>query len=170
MAKLIKLEAMELPKVYVVGKEIKVKMEDVMGAGNPIPAFWEKCIAEGIFELLGKQSMYAGGDWVGFMTDWSEADGTFIYSCGMMLTEGVAPTAEYTVHEIAPSKVWVSWIQGKDIADVCCNAHCLTGAALKEKGQDLDKIKWTMEVYNCPRFTTADENGEIVLDYYVPVG
>lgn len=169
MAKLIKLEMIDLPQVYVVGKEIKVEMKDVMGGDNPIPAFWEKCIAEGVFETLSKQSMYGAGSWVGFMTDWQEADGVFSYSCGMMLTEPVAPTAEYTVRTIEAGKVWVSWIQGKDIADVCGNAHCLTGAVLKAKEQDLDKIKWTMEVYSCPRFTTADANGEIILDYYVPV-
>ena len=171
MAKLIKLQSMELPKVYVVGKEIKVKMQDIMGGNNPIPALWEKCMSDDTFQELSKQKAHSTGDWVGLMTDWDEANGTFDYTCGMMLVDGVAPAPEYSVHELAATKVWASWVQGKDINDVCKEAHCLTAKALAEQGVNIQESSngWCMEVYNCPRFTVPDSSGNIILDYYIAV-
>lgn len=168
MAKLIKLETIDLPKVYVVGKEIKVNMEEMMKGNSPIGEFWEKCMNDDTFETLQKQNVYSN-DYVGFMTDWDKGDGNFIYSCGMLLLDSIAPTDEYTVREIAPTKIGLSWIQGKDITDVCVNAHDMTIEALKENGQAIGNMSWSMEVYNSPRFTNPDENGNIILDYYVPL-
>ncbi len=168
MAKLIKLETIDFPKVYVVGKEIKVKMEDVMGANNPIGAFWGKCMSDGTFEELSKLKVYSN-DYVGFMTDWDMGTDYFVYSVGMLFNESTTPSSEYTVREIAPAKVAVSWVQGKDTADVCSNAHTITEEALREKGLAMSSVGWCMEVYNNPRYTTPDENGTIILDYYVPV-
>ena len=47
-------------------------------------------------------------------------------------------------------------------------AHELTNKAMEEKGYINDGFAWSMELYNCPRFTTPDEQGRIILDYYIP--
>lgn len=168
MAKLIKLETTQLPKVYVVGKEIRVKMSDIMGENNPLGGFWGKCMSDGTFNELAKQNVYSN-DYVGLMVDWDAGDGYFVYICGMLLKDDVTPGSEYTVRELGSTKIAVSWVQGTDTADVCMNAHNITAEALKEKGIDIETIGWCMEVYNHPRYTTPDANGEIILDYYVPI-
>jgi len=169
VAKLIKFEVKELPKIYLVGKELRYDMEVHMKGDNRIPAFWEKCFAENIFSTLEKQSDYVYDPaYVGVMMDWDKGDGNFSYICGMLFKEGISAPEGFVLREIAAGKVGLSWIKGKDTADVCSNAHVLTEQALKDAGFRYDKIKWCMELYNCPRFTTPDENGEIILDYYIP--
>lgn len=40
---------------------------------------------------------------------------------------------------------------------------------MNEQGDKFDKnTLWCMKLYNCPRFTTPMDNGEIILDYYIP--
>lgn len=169
MAKLIKFEVKQLPKIYLVGKELRYDMEVHMKGDNRIPAFWEKCFAENIFSTLEKQSDYVYDTaYVGVMIDWDKGDGNFSYICGMLFKEGIPAPEGFVLREIAAGKVGLSWIKGKDTADVCSNAHVLTEQAIKDAGFPYDKIKWCMELYNCPRFTTPDENGEIILDYYIP--
>lgn len=169
MAKLIKFEIIELPKIYLVGKELRYSMEVHMKGDNRIPAFWGKCFTDGIFCTLEAQPDYIYDPaYVGVMMDWDKGDGDFSYICGMLFKEAIPVPEGFVLREINAGKVGVSWIKGKDTADVCSNAHTLTEQAIKDAGFNFDKMKWCMELYNCPRFTTPDEIGEIILDYYIP--
>lgn len=169
MAKLIKFEVVELPRIYLVGKELRYNMEEHMKGDNRIPAFWYKCFADNIFSILEKQPDYIlDPAYVGLMMDWDKGDGNFSYICGMLFKEGVTVPEGFVLREIGTEKAGLSWIKGKDTADVCSNAHVLTEQAIKEAGLRSDRMKWCMELYNCPRFTTPDEDGQIILDYYIP--
>ena len=169
MAKLIQLEIKELGEWCVAGKPIQSQL----GMVNPIPAFWDTCFADGTFaklEALGEQVLCP--DYVGFMTDWVGGDGPFTYIVGMMMKPGLSLPQEgyegFVSRSVAASTAAIGYIQGDSTPDVCMNAHELTSAALEEKGFILGGSDWCMELYNCPRFTTPDENGQIILDYYAP--
>lgn len=169
MAKLIKFEVDKLPKLYLVGKELRYNMEALMKGDNRIPAFWDKCFTDEVFSTLEKQSEFIFNNaYVGVMMDWDMGDGDFSYICGMLFNEGVTAPEGFVLREIEATKVGIGWIKGKDTADVCSNAHVLTEQEIKDVGLCTGKMKWCMELYNCPRFTTPDENGEIILDYYIP--
>ena len=45
--------------------------------------------------------------------------------------------------------------------------QCL--AALREQGFVRDENNWCMERYQCPRFTTPDEHGCVILDYAISI-
>lgn len=70
--------------------------------------------------------------------------------------------------------VGVNWIYGKESGDNIYGMHNECEKKLKENGWE-DKLVsidgeeriWTFERYNCPRFTTPDEKGNIILDYGV---
>ena len=170
MAKLAKFEIIDLPKTYVVGKSLKVSDESCMSGENPMPAFWGQCFEEGLFGVLEQQTEFIYDDaYVGLMCDWGTGDGHFTYIVGMPMNEGASVPDGCVIREIPASKVAVGWIQGKEGPELYGNEHQLTDAALKEAGHSGDNAKWCMELYNCPRFTTPDENGEVIVDYYIPL-
>jgi len=170
MAELIHFETKELPDLVVIGKEIRYSMEKLMQGDNPLPKFWGTCFEEGIFGALESQAEHVFDDsYVGFMTDWDLGDGDFSYVVGMMMKEGAQIPDGYAVKKLPACKAAVGWIRGDDTADVCSAAHEMTVGALKEKGHQCETMRWSMELYNCPRFTTPDNEGKITLDYYVPV-
>ncbi len=166
MAELIQLEIKELGPWCVAGKALKV----TMGPENPIPAFWEACFADGTFSTLESQKSWVlCPDYVGFMTDWQGGDNTFLYICGMMMKPGfIAPEGGFVSRPVEASSAAVGWIRGESTPDVCMPAHEFTSKVMEEKGYTSEGFAWSMELYNCPRFTTPDEQGRITLDYYIP--
>ncbi|WP_024833748.1 GyrI-like domain-containing protein [Ruminiclostridium josui] len=170
MSELIKFEVKRLPGVKIVGKELRYNMEALMKGDNRIPDFWDKCFADGIFSLLEDQTDFIfDSSYVGVMLDWDKGDGDFSYIVGMLMKDGVSVPEGYYHKDLEETDVAIGWIKGKNTADVCSSAHPLTEQAIKEKGYKCDNMKWCMELYNCPRYTTPDENGHIVLDYYIPI-
>ena len=170
MGELIKFEIGELPDILIVGKEIRHSMEALMKGDNPIPAFWDLCFSEGIFAELEDQSGNIHDPaYVGVMVDWDRGDGDFSYIVGMLMKTGADVPDGFICREVNATKVAIGWIKGADVADVCSKAHEYTEKALKAEGFTCKKITWCMELYNCPRFTEPDENGDIILDYYIPI-
>lgn len=170
MGELIKFEVKRLPNLKLVGKEIRYNMELHMQGENRIPDFWDKCFADEIFLPLEKQADFIyDKDYVGVMLDWNKGDGDFSYVIGMLMKDGVNVPEGYYCTDIDETDVAIGWIKGKNTPDVCSSAHSLTERALLENGYKCNNIKWCMELYNCPRFTTPDENGNIILDYYIPI-
>lgn len=163
--KLVNLQVKELPRMYVVGRAIRVKMDM---EENPIPALWDRCFAEGTFETLeALEDYHLDKDYVGWLGDWSED--SFVYICGMLMKPEVPVPEGFDWRELAPAKAGVGWIKGR-VPEVLFHAHDLTLEALLEAGYEPDHgAGWSMELYNCPRYTNPDENGELILDYYIAV-
>lgn len=165
MPKLVKLEVVELPSLLVVGKELHLPGNmDV----NPIPEFWQQCFAHGTFAVLEALDEYlVERDYVGWIGDW---DGEyFYYICGMLLKPGAPVPEGFVQRELPPTKVAVAWIQGPE-EEVIPYAHSITVQAAEQQGYSYDQgPNWSLELYNCPRYTEPNEQGEVILDYYLPV-
>ncbi|ACL74788.1 hypothetical protein, partial [Ruminiclostridium cellulolyticum] len=58
MSELVKFEVKKLPRIKLVGKELRYNMEAHMKGDNRMPAFWDKCFANEIFLLLEKQTEF----------------------------------------------------------------------------------------------------------------
>ncbi len=169
MAELIQFEVKELPKLVVVGKALRHNMEALMKGDNPIGGFWDKCFGENVFAPLEAQgSRIYDPSYVGIMCDWDRGDGDFSYIVGMMMRPGATVPEGYDTWEIQPTKAAVSWLRGENVGDVCSCAHGATEQAMRERGIAPEGMPWCMELYNCPRFTTPDDQGRITLDYYIP--
>ena len=170
MAELVHFEVKDFPETTLIGKELRYSMELLMKGDNRIPAFWDACFADGTFIRLEAQKDFVlDGSYVGAMQDWDKGDGDFSYICGMLMKSGAA-VPEGCISRVLPaSRIAVGWIKGKDTPDVSSVAHALTEGRLKEEGFTNEKMAWCMEVYTCPRFTTPDADGNIILDYYIPL-
>ena len=168
MSELIRFEIRELPRLYLVAKELRYSMEALMQGDNRLPAFWGQCFGDGTFETLDKCGAPYEDASVGLMADWDKGDGDFSYLIGVLFTSPVEIPAGFIGRTLEPCSAAIGWLRGKDTADVCGDAHEKVEAALREKGLSCDNMPWSMELYNCPRFTTPDENGLLTLDYYIP--
>jgi len=163
MADLIKINFIEMPKVLVVGKTLEVDWTKIH-ENNPIPAFWDECFRDGLFKKLEALEEYVYDPaYVGYMNMHS-------YTCGMLMKLGCPePADDFKKYEIIPTTAAVGWIKGHE-KDVFMSAHKLTEKALEEWGYRYNpNCRWSMEFYNCPRFTEKDEEGKVILDYYIPV-
>ncbi|MFV0399442.1 MAG: GyrI-like domain-containing protein [Oscillospiraceae bacterium] len=170
MAELVKFEIKEFPNLILAGKEIRHDNEAQMNGDNPLPAFWDKCFGDGTLTTLeGLGDQVFDDAYVGIMRDWLRGDGMFSYVVGMFLKEGAELPEGFVGYLIPAGPVAVGWIQGNDTMDVCSVAHEFTEKALREQGRTCNNMTWCGEVYGCPRYTEPDENGKIILDYYIPL-
>jgi len=162
MAELIEFFIKDLPKLRVVGKTIGVDWQKI-GENNPIPAFWDKCFKDGTFAKIEENpDRIHDPSYVGYMTMNS-------YTCGMLVQPDFPVPKGYQFNDLEPVKVAIGWIKGQD-KDVFMNAHSLTDKALRTMGYIFnEKSGWSMELYNCPRFTERDAAGNVIMDYYIPV-
>ena len=175
MASCVQLTITQYPKLYLMGRPLVVDYQAMMATGdNPIPAFWDECFYAGLFdEIEASGEALLNHDFVGWMGD-MQPDGTGLYTCGMLFTSIADATLlpkGTTVIEIAAGEVAIAWIKGAQVTEVCGQAHILIAEALAAKGRPIisEDVAWSMEVYNCPRFTDPDEEGNIILDYVVPL-
>lgn len=166
MAELIKMQYVTMPASVVVGKSITVSMSEM--ANNPIPAFWGRCFEQGLFAPLEAQAdMVVEDSYVGWMRFLSQD--SFEYVCGMLMKPGCQIPGGYLAIEKPETDVAIGWVQGKE-SDVYPAAHHLTEQGMINDGYKMNmQAGWSMELYNCPRFTTPNEQGLIILDYIIPV-
>lgn len=171
MAEFVKLTITPIPRLYAVGKALRADMNATMGPDNPLPAFWGQCMQDKTLDTVQaqyKDQLYSN-DQIGLMYDWQGGDGLFTYMIGMLLTEKPTTLPEgYETFTLSPIDVAIGWVRGKNGPDLFQPAHKMTEEALAQAGYIADDIPWSLELYNCPRFTTPDADGNVILDYWLP--
>lgn len=171
MAQLIRFEKKQLPNLSVVGKKFVLRSKN-HAEHNQMPEFWARCFADGTFATLeGMRDCLFDESYVGWMGDWSPWDapgGSYTLIIGMLMRDEPELPTGFTRHELPATDAAVSWVKGKESA-VFGSAQELTEQAIRESGGSCDNMSWCIEMYNCPRFTKKDENGECILDYIVPL-
>lgn len=172
MAELIHFEFVNLPPCRVIGRELTLSMEE-MAKANPVPAFWGKCFEENAFaplEALG-DALYNDAlvDAAGAYLDWMgdvEPDGRFRCLVGMLAKPGAEPPEGYAFKDLPAGTLALGQIKGPE-NEIYSQSESLVMPLIKKAGKK--PAGYMMEVYVCPRFTTPDENGCVVLDYYMEV-
>ena len=165
MAKLVELLFKDFAATRVIGKSIVVQM----GAENPVPAYWETCMNEGIFQVLEALGP-SNSAYVGWMGEWNAETETYTYMVGMLFPAWTVVPKGYDYRDLAPCVMGIGYIQGVE-PDIYTNAHGLTEEALAESDYAPDySYGYSMEVYAEERFVQPmqEGKGEAILDYYVP--
>lgn len=171
MARVVKFEIVDLPKLYLVGKEERFNIQDFMKGEVLVSDFWVRCYEDGTFATLERQSDFLyDPSRIGLTIDWDMGAGCFTYFCGMRFIEGVTVPEGYAVRELTGEKAGLCWIKGKDATDIHSIAHRATEQAIKDAGYVPVPTNWSMIINHHQRYTTPDENGEIILDYYMAIG
>ncbi len=91
----------------------------------------------------------------------------FEYWIGMFFPENTKVPAGYMYTDINSGDVGTCWIYGnEDNGEIYGQeAHDMCMAKIKEEGWQVSKDSCFFERYNCPRFTTPDDKGKVILDY-----
>lgn len=91
----------------------------------------------------------------------------FEYWIGMFFSAGTQIPEGYSYIDIAEGDIATCWIYGNEsngeLYGIEPHNKCM--GKIAEQGWALQDNPWFFERYNCPRFTTPDEKGNVILDY-----
>ena len=145
-------------QLKLVGKRYTDADRDSSGTFGEKWGLWHR---NGWFSQLEKSGTSPDGSYVGAMRITEQG---FEYWIGMLLTQEETPQGFDAVN-IPAENLAVCYLYGKDgSADIFgMEAHEACVSAWEEKGWL--PSGWYFERYNCPRYTSPDKKGNVILDY-----
>lgn len=165
MATIIKTYKQNMPASRFIGK----KYGDDDRVNGFFGVKWGEWFKHGWFAILGT----AAGDntlfedsnaYIGLMRH--SDNEPFQYWIGIFCPENTKVPEGFEKIDIPASSLGVSWVYGQEPDVYCQEPQC--AEKLKEAGYLISKDEndacWFFERYTCPRFTTPDEQGNIILD------
>lgn len=163
---LIKTYTQDMPATRFIGR----KYGDADRVNGSFGQRWEEAFADGLFPAIeaaenGGSFFEDGSAYIGLMRCCGDA---FAYYIGKFTAPGTA-VPDGMVHVDFPAvKLGVGWVYGHENTGelYCCEDDVMR--ALSEAGvlpkRDAEGALWLFERYQCPRFTTPDEKGCVILD------
>lgn len=165
-AEIIKVYKEHLPSLRFIGKRY-TNADRIGGFGHK----WGEWFENGWFETLEKlgEANDIENGYLGLMRCDSGFENSFEYWIGMFLPVETAVPEGFEFIDLKESDVAVCWIKGKEDEGIYA-MHDACIAKVQENGmgnfrEDDNNRACFFERYNCPRFTTPDENGDVILDY-----
>lgn len=167
MYEIIKSYVQRVPAVRFIG--IKYGDEDRVNGG--FGSQWGEWFAndrfsklEGLLTEEFKASYEDAEAYLGFMR-WKDGE-PFQYWIGMFLPVGTDVPEGFGYIDIPEAKLGVCWLQGPDEELYCKEDKCAERTVKDgyEIIQDKEGAWLFFERYACPRFTSKDEEGRIILD------
>jgi len=127
---------------------------------------WEEFFQNGWFDILEKSGGNSEFDYLGMKRI---KNGELEYWIGMIFPENAEIPRAFEFVDVEELDYVVFWLYGKsgELTGMSCHEKCLE--ELKEIERKRKEDNWCIERYNCPRFTTPDEKGNVILDYYISV-
>lgn len=170
----------EITRVYKetvpASRFIGIKYGDSDRQNGGFGSKWEDWFARRRFDTLEKlidtdfaKAFEDSGAYIGLMR-FREGE-PFEYWIGMFLQEGAPVPAGFDFVDFPESALGVCWLYGEEGSLYGLEHICYQ--KLLEEGHkivpDKDGAVWFFERYGCPRFTTPDDKGNVILDicYYV---
>ena len=98
-------------------------------------------------------------------------NGELEYWIGFFCPADTEVPGGYEAVDISPRRYAVLWRRGDEHNGEIygLEAHNLCLEELKRSGWVRREDDWCFERYNCPRFTTPDDQGRVILDYGISV-
>ncbi|GHV34253.1 hypothetical protein FACS18949_09960 [Clostridia bacterium] len=165
---------MEIVKVYTealpASRLIGLRYVDADRLNGSFGHKWGEWFHNGRFAELEKLgSLPENGDaYVGAMR---VADGVFEYWIGMFFPKDTPPLQGFEYADVPALNYATFWLYGDEksgeLFGMDAHERCLD--EIKRRGWARKDDDWCMERYNCPRFTTPDDKGNVILDYCVSV-
>ena len=154
-----------LPATRFIGR----KYSDADRVNGSFANKWGEWFSQGYFETLEQltisEPFFEDSDaYIGLMR-WKEGE-PFEYWIGMFRPKDTPVPAGFDFVDFPESTLGVVWLYGKEGNLYSHEDAC--GNTLVQRGEtvitDVQGALWFFERYACPRFTTPDELGNVVLD------
>ena len=167
MAEIIKVYKQNVEAMRFIGK----KYGDDDRVNGDFSARWGDWHENGWFDTVEGQfdgnlteAIEDGGSHIGLMRGGHGSP--FEYWIGLFMPEGTAIPDGFVSVDFPAGNLGVCWIYGKEEEVFMLEGQC--GERLENEGFDVD-TEWCFERYSCPRFTTPDEKGNVIIDicFYV---
>ena len=167
MAEIIKVYRQNVGALRFIG----MKYGDGDRIDGNFGAKWDEWHKNGWFGTVENQigvklkEIYEDGDsYIGLMRGGHGSP--FEYWIGIIMPEGTAVPDGFLSIDFPAGDLGVCWIYGKEDEVFMLEGKC--GERLEKEGFSVD-TEWCFERYNCPRYTTPDDKGNIILDicFYV---
>ena len=161
MAKIIKVFKDEIPNLRFIGK----KYSDYDHWGEWFQNGWFDLLESSIGGIDKILSVWEnGGGYIGIER---KADGQpFEYFIGMLTPENTVVPEDFIGIDFNNLCLGTCWIYGKEeeVHDTSACKQMIIDNGM-EIWQDQKGAVWSFENCLCPRYTTPDEDGRVILDY-----
>lgn len=162
--KIVKVYKESLPKLKLVGKRYTSGDRDEQGT---YARYWQQCFQENwanIFKQC-KGIPAADDNLVGAMR-MAEGEDSFEYWIGACLALDAEVPSGFESVEIPAGELGICWLSGNGENGelYSMEASDMAMAALAEREWKFSETGWFFERYDATRFTTPDENGNVILD------
>lgn len=161
MPEIIKCFKEHLPALRLIGKRYSDSDRDSYGSFG---GKWGEWFANGWFDQLESLGSLPENDnaYLGAMRC---VNNSFEYWIGMFFPTGTEVPDGYSYVDIPEGDIATCYIYGREDNGEIYSMHDACMNKVAEQGFELQKDPWFFERYNCPRFTTPDEHGNVILDY-----
>jgi predicted transcriptional regulator YdeE len=162
-AEIIKVYKEHLPSLRLIGKCYSNNDRDQHGS---FAGKWGEWMEKGWLEPLEALGYLAenGNACLGAMRF---HNGQFEYWIGAFFAADTAVPEGYSYADIPEGPIGVCWIYGRDDNGELygMEPHNACVAKWSEQGWEARDNAWFFERYHNPRFTTPDDQGNVILDY-----
>ena len=89
----------------------------------------------------------------------------------MLFPAGTEVPEGFEAVDIEPLEYAVCYLYDKEGSSdfYTLQTHDMCLEEMKIQNLNRNEDNWCIERYNCPRFTTPDENGNVILDYAISI-
>jgi len=162
MRELIKEYRQSVPALRFIGK----KYGD---SPNGYGEMWGAWFENGWFDIIEKQVEGNTGDTyedgaaqIGLIGGDGTAENPMEYWIGMFMPEKTPVPEEFEHIDFPKSELGICWLYGNKNELFGNYNQCME--KLIDKGYEIAELPWCFERYVCPRFTTPDDKGNVILD------
>ena len=162
MAEVIKVYRQKVPAVRFIGKQYS----DGSHWGEWFMNDWFTVVEKAMGEGASVREIYEDGDAYLGLSRVKEGE-PFEYWIGEFVLPGTPVPEDFLHLDIPSASLGVCWIYGKEEEVHSMISQCpqsLTQAGLQIATDEKGAV-WSFERCTCPRFTTPDDKGNIILDY-----
>ena len=160
---IVQINREETPEVRFIGKKYP--------AGANYGAAWGQWWGNGWFDPLDRLEGRAAINQDSYCAAKRIVNGELEYWIGMFFDPSVEAPEGYESVEMEPLHYAVCWLKDREnspeLTGLDAHNRCLE--ALKQQGMVRKEDDWCFERYQCPRYTTPDEAGKIILDYGIAI-
>lgn len=158
-ARIVEIKTEDCPATRFIGKKYEC------GYGN-----WSEWWENGWFATLEEMDILPMND-NGYIGAMHVVNGAVEYWIGMFFPVSTEVPEGFDYVDMPALQYAVCYLYGDESNGELygLDRHNMCLEELKARGMKRREDDWCFERYNCPRFTTPDENGKVILDYAISI-